>query len=69
MLKALGQLGTTRAIGMGGMGPIPWTAAAEWCKINRVTGPAAAHLIDIVMILDAKHRELVATRSDQTHGK
>ncbi len=38
-------------------GAVPWTAVHEWCRIKGLMGPAAEHMIAILLAIDAGYRE------------
>lgn len=59
------QLSTCRSIGMD-IGPIPWTAAELWCRLNNVTGAAARHLIDVVLLVDGDYMSKLREKSKTT---
>lgn len=51
-LEVYNLLGTCRAIGFGGAGPIPYTAISQYCKDHSIEGDEMQMLIQVVMRLD-----------------
>lgn len=52
-LRAWGELGTCRAIGMD-LGPIPITAIWQWCAVEGLDREAAAVVRDVIRHADAE---------------
>lgn len=65
--QAYVQLSTCRSIGMM-PGPIPWTAAADWCRLNNVKGRAAKHLIDVTLLVDGAYLTKLADKTKTPAG-
>ncbi|QIQ60747.1 hypothetical protein [Stenotrophomonas phage BUCT627] len=53
-LEAYNLLGTCRAVGFGGLGPIPYTAISQYCRDHGIEGDDMTLLINVVMRLDAE---------------
>ena len=51
-LKVFNILGTCRAIGFGGIGPIPYTAMSAYCHDHGIEGDELEALVNIVNQLD-----------------
>lgn len=62
---------TERALGFGGVGPIPFTRILEWGKWKRLDGTDLRTLVEVVRLMDAKYLEIEAARAkakDPAHG-
>lgn len=53
-LEVYNLLGTCRAIGFGGVGPIPYTAISQYCHDHSITGDDLTEVVLIISKLDAE---------------
>ena len=60
-LTAWRDLSSCRSIGMV-LGPIPWTAIAEWCRWHALEPDVARVVIDVIRRLDNEYLERAASK-------
>ena len=61
-LTAWMDLETCRSIGMGGAGPIPWTAARDWCRDQGLDAIATRIVLAVLRKLDIDRAEREASK-------
>ncbi len=62
MYKCYIKVSTTRSMGFGMVGPIPWDRIVDWCTIRGIRGRAAEFLIDVVQRVDSIYLKKVNER-------
>lgn len=63
LVRCWGDVGTCRQLGMA-VGPIPWTAVAQWCAHYELDRDATQVVIGVVQYLDGRRAEREAAQRE-----